>query len=209
MDPTELGTLAQTKTDSAQSNELLSHWFAIWVDAQPDSGIPALSEWLTKLVTDQSSYAGQLFITALMGNRHHASTGPNIDNFQTAEHLKSLYVIMHTHIRVEDDIHRAGTRAYSPKLRDHAQDARGRIFNLLSEIPGKPTYVALKELINEHPDPVQRLWMAERAYRRAEEDGDLEPWSATQVSEFGTQLTRTPVTQSSTIRPGRSPALLI
>ena len=194
MDPTELGTLAQTKTDCAQSNELLSHWFAIWVDAQPDSGIPALSEWLTKLDTDRSSNAGQLFITALMGNRHHASTGPIIGNFQTAEHLKSLYVLMHTYIRVEDDIHRVGTGAYSPKLRDHAQDARGRIFNLLSEIPGKATYVALKELINEHPDPVQRLWMAERAYRRAEEDGDLEPWSATQVSEFGTRLTRTPVT---------------
>ena len=193
MDPAELGTLAQTKTDSAQSNELLSHWFAIWVDAQPDSGIPALSEWLTKLDTDQSSIAGQLFITALMGNQHHASTGPTIGNFQTAEHLKSLYVLMHTYIRVEDDIHH-GTGAYSPKLRDHAQDARGRIFNLLSEIPGKTTYVALKELIEKQPNLDHRLWMAERAYRRAEEDGDLEPWSTTQVSEFGTQFTRTPVT---------------
>ena len=193
MDPAEFGTLAKTKIDSTQSNEILSHWFAIWVDAQPDSGIPALSEWLTKLDSDQSSNACQLFITALMGNRHHSSTGPIIGNFQTAEYLKSLYLLMHTYIRVEDDIH-YGTGAYSPKLRDHAQDARGMIFNLLSEIPGKATYVVLKELIEKQSNPDRRLWMAERAYKRAEEDGDLEPWSITQISEFGTQLTRTPVT---------------
>ena len=56
--------------------------------------------------------------------------------------------------------------------------------NLLSEIPGKTSYVALADLIHEHPDSDYRPWMAERAYKRAEEDGDLEPWTAEQVSSF-------------------------
>ena len=36
--------------------------------------------------------------------------------------------------------------------------------------------------------------MAKRAYKRAEEDGDLEPWTSEQVSEFRSDLTRTPTT---------------
>ena len=37
--------------------------------------------------------------------------------------------------------------------------------------------------------------MRELAYRRAEEDGDLEPWTAEQVCEFSSELTRLPATQ--------------
>ena len=37
--------------------------------------------------------------------------------------------------------------------------------------------------------------MKELAYKRAEEDGDLEPWTAAQVAEFDSRLTRTPTTQ--------------
>ena len=83
---------------------------------------------------------------------------------------------------------------YSPELRDDAQDARNRLFNLLSEIPGKASYAAIKQLIHEHPDPDYRPWMAKQAYQRAEEDGDLEPWSADQVSAFDKSQTITPAT---------------
>ena len=114
--------------------------------------------------------------------------GPSIANFQTPEHLKSLHVLMHKYIRIKDDIDRAGTGTYSPELRDEAQNARNALFHLLSKIPGKPTHVALTELIEEHPEPDLRPWMAKQAYRRAEEDGDLEPWSAPQISQFASNL---------------------
>ena len=195
MDPIELGTLAQNKVATSQFHEILPFWFAMWVDAQPGTGISALSIWLSELDADQGSHAAQVFITALMGNLHGATTGPNIGNFQTSEHLKSLYVLMHTYIRAEEDINRAGTGTFSPKLRDEAQDARGRLFNLLSEIPGKATHIALTELTEDHPNSKYRSRMEELAYMRAEQDGDLEPWTETQVHEFDTRLTRTPATQ--------------
>ena len=81
---------------------------------------------------------------------------------------------------------------YSPGLRDEAQTAREGLFNLLAEIPGKAAYVALSELIEEHPDPNARPRMESRARRRAEQDGDLERWTAEQIAEFGDKLTRTP-----------------
>ena len=37
--------------------------------------------------------------------------------------------------------------------------------------------------------------MAKRARERAEQDGDLEPWTARQVADFGAELTRTPASQ--------------
>ena len=80
---------------------------------------------------------------------------------------------MHRYIRAKEDINRAGGGAYSPELRDDAQEARNRLFSLLSKIPGKASYTAIRQLVHEHPDPDYRSWMAKLAYKRAEENGDF------------------------------------
>jgi hypothetical protein len=187
-----MAALAKEKIAITQNSADLPDWYAMWVDAEANSGIVAIEEWLANLGTDQSSKAAQLFITALMGSRHDGDAGPHIGSFRTAKHLKSLYVLMHRYIRANNDINRAGSDCDSPELRRDAQDARNGLFNLLSEMPGKETYVALKELIEDHPDPDSRPWMAKRAYKRAEEDGDLEPWITEQVRQFEIDRTRMP-----------------
>jgi len=83
---------------------------------------------------------------------------------------------------------------YSPCLRDDAQSARDRLFNLIAETPGKATYSIINQLVQEHSAPDLRCWMAKQVYKRAEEDGDLEPWSAEQVSTFYRKQTITPET---------------
>lgn len=83
---------------------------------------------------------------------------------------------------------------YSPELRDDAQDARNMLFNILVELPGKESYLAIRELITEHPDASLRDWMAHQARRRAVLDGDLPPWTAKQVREFSRSLTLIPTT---------------
>ena len=185
------GREAMVKTPQSKYR---SYWYAIWVDAMPSTGINAVSKWLAELSTDKSSHAAQLFITALVGRYQDSDSGPNLGNFLDAPYLKSLYILMHRHIRAEDDVDLYGGGVVSSKLRGRAQNARDRLFNLLSEIPGKKTYVALAELIKEHPDPIHRPWMIKQAHKRAEQDGDLEPWSAEQVSELTLGLTKTPST---------------
>lgn len=101
---------------------------------------------------------------------------------------------MHRHIQVKEDIDRANKGTYSPELRDDAQDARSRLFNLITEIPGKASYIAVKQLIADHPDADYRPWMAKRAYQRAVADGDFEPWTASQVFDFAQSQTNTPTT---------------
>lgn len=193
-DPARLATLASRQIAQTNDPDSISWWFALRVDCDPENGIPELEQWLSSLDGETTSRSAQIFVTALMGSRHSNEIGPNIGRYRTAEHLKSLYILIHRYVRAKEDINRAGGGVYSPALRDDAQDARNKLFNLLSEIPGKASYTAISELIDEHPDPNYRPWMAKRAYKRAEEDGDLEPWTADQISMFNRLQVFTPAT---------------
>lgn len=189
-----LVALARLQITAGQDLENIAYWYALLVDCDPESHIPKLENWLSQLASEDATSAAQIFVTALIGSGRVSSNRPHVGNFRTPRHLKSLYILMHRYIRAEDDIDRAGGGVYSPELRDDAQDARNRLFGLLSESPGKECYVAIKALVDEHPEPDYCHWMAKRAYKRAEEDGDLELWSAEQVCEFNRAQTITPTT---------------
>ncbi|MGL4239430.1 hypothetical protein [Tabrizicola sp.] len=158
--------------------------FALWVDTDAEAGVPALEAWLESKGDAEASKSAQLFVTALMGGRHGAGRGPAIGSYRSATFLKRLYILMHRYIRSSEDIERAGTGVYSPVLRDDAQDGRNAIFSLLAEITGEDAYLALKELARDHPNERSRDWMAKLAYRRAEADGDLQAWTASDMARF-------------------------
>lgn len=193
-DDETVSELARSKIASYAVKEQRAVWYALWVDLDAEKAISAAEEWLSSLSEDDASREAQLFITRLMGSRHSLNTGPGRGSFRNVKHLQALYVLMHRHVRAKDDIERAGKGVYSPELRDDAQDCRDALFNQLSKIPGKETYIALTELAREHPDANYRPWMQKLAYERAEEDADLEPWSPQQVREYDQYQVRTPVT---------------
>jgi hypothetical protein len=191
--PARLSSLARQKIDNINDPGSISVWYAYRVYCDPVKGIPELEQWLSGLDEEAATHAAQIFITTLMGGRRDGGC-PQVGNFRTAEHLRVLYVLMHSYIRAKEDIDRAGGGVYSPGLRDDAQEARNQLFGLLSKIPGKASYSVIKQLTCEHPDPDYRPWMAKQAYKHAEEDGDLEPWSAEQVSNFDKTQTLKPET---------------
>ncbi|NVE23741.1 hypothetical protein HUU90_14930 [Burkholderia glumae] len=123
-----------------------------------------------------------MFIVALLGDRHGAGT--RVGAYRNASDLKRLYVLMHRYVRTQDDIDRAGKGAYSPTLRDNAQDGRNTLFNMLVEVPGSEAYAAIKALEEDHPEPNYRRWMAVRAYERATRDADEPLWTVEQVRDF-------------------------
>ncbi|HUE93128.1 hypothetical protein [Pseudomonas sp.] len=186
--------LAKSKILSHVAREDLAAWYALWIDLDAEQGISAVEVWLSSLPTEKASQEAQLLVTGLMGTRRSRDTGLSCGDFCSVKNLKALYVLMHRHIRAQDDIERAGKGVYSPGLRDDAQDGRNALFSQLSEIPGKQTYVALAELARDHPSEKYRPWMRELAYKRAEQDADLEPWSAQQVREYDQGRVSTPTT---------------
>ncbi|KQW47199.1 MULTISPECIES: hypothetical protein [unclassified Ensifer] len=192
LDPAKLAALARSKVANGGTNAMQAHWFSLWVATDPETAIPEVGQWLSEMDADFASESAQRFVTGLVGGRRWSGISSN--QIYTASRLKALYVLMHKHIRTEDDIERVGTGVYSPDLRDDAQDARNHLFERLSKLPGKETYLALAELAREHPDEVRRAWMTKYMRDRAVEDADLEPWSAQQVREFGSDLNIAPAT---------------
>lgn len=201
--PDRLAELARRKIETGAPAEQLPIWYAVWVDSEPEHGVPALETWLSCLDRDAATAAAEHFITALVGGRGNR---PDINfqqrRYKQAQNLKALYVLMHRHIRVEKDINRADGGVYSPERRDDAQDARNSLFTMLAELPGKEAYVAMTDLITEHPAADYRAWMARRAKERAVSDGDLTPWSVDQIVQFGNSGTRTPRTNRELFEQG-------
>ena len=186
----EVARLAE-KRSADRRHAHAARWFAVWAGIAPDKAIPMLALRLAAINNParQAGFAMQ-FIVHLLGERRTAvKIG---DAFRTPEHLKNLGTLMHQYIREKDDIRRAGTGAYSPGLRDDAQEARNQLFALLKEIPGKEAYLALMELAKLHPEPSLRPWMRHHAKTKAEADADLTPWTVAQTLDFQNALERTP-----------------
>jgi hypothetical protein len=155
IEPARLAAVASQQITQANDKDNLPGWYALFVDCDPTTGIPQVQQWLENL-GEEATEAAQLFIVALMGERYEREGRPYFMLFRTVEHLKSLYFMMHRYIRVEDDIGRVNGFESSLGVRDYAQNARNILFDILSRIPGKSSYIAITELIEEHPVPAYR-----------------------------------------------------
>jgi hypothetical protein len=187
--PDDLVMLAAKKSKGTTLIEQRPRWFALWADTDPGAAIPALEVVLEQLSPGDASDFAQQFIVGLLGDRH--GTGTRVGAYRNARDLKSLYVLMHRYIRIAEDIDRIGKGAYSPTLRDNAQDARSNLYNMLLEVPGAEAYAAMKALEKEHPEPGYRGWMAVKARQRAAQDADEPLWSTEQVRDFAHARLRT------------------
>jgi len=181
-----LADLAARKASDAKLAEQRPRWFSLWVDTNPAAAVPALETCLEALTSTETSKFAQLFIVALQGDRHGAGT--RVGAYRNAHDLKRLHVLMHRHIRTEEDINRVGSGVYSPTLRDNAQDARDALFNMLVEVPDSEAYAAIKELADAHPNLDYRRWMAKRAQERATQDADEPLWTVEQMRDFSNKI---------------------
>lgn len=188
----DIAELAMEKCASPLPVESLALWYAAWTGIDPQTAIPALIAHVGG--TDDASKRSEIvmrFVTALWGGRGREGVGAR-SAFRQPEHLKELYLMVHDHVRTAEDIERAGKGVYSPGLRDHAQEARSALLDMLTQIPGKDAFLALLDISKYHPVESLRPWMLHHAKTKAEQDGDLEPWSIPQIRDFARVFERTP-----------------
>jgi len=185
--------LASRKCHTLKKLKHVARWFAVWTGVAPESAIASLKARIGKIAARKKrTLFAMNFVTHLWGDRR-GNEATVREAFKKPEYLKSLYLLMHEHIRRKEDINRAGTGAYSPGLRDYAQDARRSLFDLLNQIPGKESFLALMDIAEAHPEETSRPWIMHLAKTKAEQDGDIESWSPSQVRDFHDRLERTPV----------------
>ncbi|WP_420473696.1 NACHT domain-containing protein [Noviherbaspirillum sp. ST9] len=187
-----LRDLAVEKCENLKNVDHLARWFAVWTGVEPERSIEVLRARLVKLRGRQKKVQlAMTFVTHLWGGRSGDVVSTR-QAYKTPDHLKSLYLLVHEYVRIGEDINRAGTGVYSPGLRDNAQEARNRLFELLNKIPGKEAFLALLEVAKSHPEESFRPWLLHHAKMKAEQDGDTEPWTIAQVREFAERVERTP-----------------
>lgn len=188
----QIARLASRKAKSLERLDHAAYWFATWTGVEPDNAILALETRLASIPSDEElTTFSMIFVTELLGGQRNGGSKVR-EVYKTARHLKSLYLLMHRHVRQKDDINRAGKGVYSPGLRDDAQDARDRLFALLMDMPGKDAFLALEEISRTHPNERSRPWFKLHAKTKAERDADNPPWSPGQVREFSGEHERTP-----------------
>jgi hypothetical protein len=194
VDQSWLSRFAKKNIDESVSVDQCPSWYSLWIDTEARVGIESLEQWLSALEPKDSILAAQKFINDLLSDRDRGWNGSYFKNYQTVPNLKRLYLLMHKYIKADDDLRREGGGSFTVTVRDDAQRSRDRLFSLLSEIPGGEAYTALVELAESHTIISDRSWMAATAYRRAEQDADLEKWVPQQIHEFSVSLNITPKT---------------
>lgn len=192
VDDEVLAELARGRTVEEVNSEIASTWYAVWVGVEPVLAIPALAARIDLLPSDEEKAKfAMLCLVAIGGNRTASRCR---QNYKTVEHAKALYLLMHTYIRIAEDIDRAGKGVYSPGRRDDAQDARDGLLAFIRETPGKESFLALQEIAKAHPAERLRPWSAFYAQQKATADSQTPPWEPSKVVEFHESLESTPST---------------
>ena len=174
------------------NSEIAPSWYAVWVGVEPVCAIPALAARIDSLSSDEEKAKfAMLCLVAIVGSH---TTSRCRQNYKTVEHAKALYLLMHTYIRIAEDIERAGKGVYSPELRDDAQNARDGLLAFIRETPGKESFLALQEIAKAHPAERLRPWSAFYAQQKATADSQTPPWEPSKIVEFHKSLESTPST---------------
>ena len=181
--------LGSRKCRSLKKVEHAARWFAVWTGVAPKPAIKSLKARIQQIADPKKqALFAMIFVTHLLGNRTYGGHAVR-EAFKTPEHLKSIYMLMQKHIPPEEEVFRMG---HSSELGNSAQEALSRLFSLVNQIPGKAAFLALMDIANTHPKKESRSWILSHAKAKAEQDGDIDPWSPSQVREFHDRLERTP-----------------
>jgi hypothetical protein len=105
----------------------------------------------------------------------------NIIPFQSLERL--VWIAFRT-IRAEDDRNRASGIVYAPDGRDHAEYARGAVFNRLVNAPGRATFNALRRLAENPECLIDPPRLQALALERAAKDSESDPWPPAEALAF-------------------------
>ena len=187
----KLLSLIKDRVESTIESQMKAIWLAAWMNVSGKEGLVAVKAHVDTLAPEEKTPFVMNWITILLGGIYK-NLRSKFRDFQSVSVLKDMYVFVYQHIRSADDIDRAGTGAYTPNLRDNAQGARGSIFNLLSEIPGRATFDAFMEFSENHPEEAHRSRYVHHAKERAEKDADFKPWKADDFAVFEQSAKRRP-----------------
>src|SRR5690606_12970665 len=98
--------------------------------------------------------------------------------------LEQLVLLAFEHVHPLEDNERPNFEAFTPDDRDHAENARGALFNALVNTPGHATYAAIQRFLRIPDFPVWERRLKEAAFGRAAADSERPALRSVDVLTF-------------------------
>lgn len=186
--------LAQEKLIQSDSDETIAIWYSLWIFLDADTGLPSIDHRLANLPKEAAINQAQYLINELFESCQDYGFGfGNLEKVMVAQDLKRLHLLIHQYLlKTEDQPRKRVNGASRSGPRIHAQEARDALPHCISNLSGKDAFLALTQLSNKHPVKTSRIRMKALAYKRAEQDSELDSMSVQQVREFSELNSITP-----------------
>jgi hypothetical protein len=114
--------------------------------------------------------------------------------------LRRMIPLVYRHVRVADDIERAGKGVYSPNTRDHAQEFRGGLLTRLEESDDAAATYVLRELLAEDVLASHHDWIRHLLNDRLATDAEMPAWEPRDVRTFANDFETDPKTDRDLFR---------
>jgi len=180
---TLLGSLAPTRIsqyDTDSTAYLL--WLSVWLQSDAATAIQFLQDCdQTQLRDDQ---VVQRLCDTLGAGRAGRSLTISNPSYATAENLRTLILLLHQHVRREDDVNRMGKGAYSRTSRDNAQQFRDGLFEILAQSEEPAADSMFEKLLDEPGLQDVQDWIAHLREKRIRRQADLPAWNPADIRSF-------------------------
>jgi hypothetical protein len=124
-------------------------------------------------------------LCSLISGDHFTSTlTVESPSYQQPQNLRRLIPLVYRYIRPSEDIDRTGSGGYTPTARDHAQEFRGRLLELLSRQDDERVPGLLSELMNEPELQYLCDWILRLIEEWQKRNADGAPWTAADIRAF-------------------------
>lgn len=180
LDKQSLISLAKIKVGSVPSDTRQVLWLVSWMCIDAINAAKRLKSILKQMNNKEkaTNYFVQ-FINILLGDKHDSFRSEYHD-YDKPKTLLSLIKLMDLYIN------------NSTNTQNGVKEARNQLFQMLKNIPGKQSYLAIMKLANQHPDKDMRRWYAVYAKERAEMDAEIYPWRSGDIVSFAQEAEKTP-----------------
>lgn len=187
---TKISKLAQKRFRAATDKNRKFTWLIVLLCVDGIKGYNLLNGWIKSLSSVKEKEETVVNFCAALTDHGNARFGPAILDYGRIEILRELVPLIYKFVKLEDDEHHTGV--YTPGTRDHAEQTRSHLLNIIFDTPGQESYEILMNLSKTVSHSFARDRMDYLAKERAALDAEFEPWAGSAVAEFSLSKTRIP-----------------
>lgn len=167
-------------------------WLSVWLQIDAIAALDFLDQVLEGIPPAEADDLLVRLCASMKQDRYDPSPVRTLPDYALPNALGRFIRLVYRHVRPKEDIDRAGTGAYSPGPRDHAQEFRSTLFEMLSNSDHHEADAVLRSLLDAPELIEQRDWILHLLDKRQERAADLAPWRQSEIQTFAKEHEITP-----------------